>query len=141
MALSNSTHLLCEYLIFSEGKEDLSSQQRKKEKKRLQLFLFACVFLPCILTAERRNYLLSLYQNLANVDQCEAAENNGFSSFPNYRLSCNLSERQQGKHFCLAHPSAQPVCSSISSGFLRKRHESTGAQGDQITEVNSHGMV
>lgn len=86
----------------------------------MQLFFFACVFSPCILTAERKNDLLSLNQNLANVDQCEAAKNDGFRSFPNYRFSYNLSERQQVKHSYLAHPSAQPVCSSISSGCVEQ---------------------
>lgn len=57
-----------------------------------------------ILYAEGKNDLLSLYQNLANVDQCETAENNEFSSFLNYRFSCNLPERQKVKHLSPAHP-------------------------------------
>lgn len=40
----------------------------------MQLFSFALIFfLPCSLTAERKNDLISLNQNLAKADQCEAA--------------------------------------------------------------------
>lgn len=65
----------------------------------MQLFSFALIFFfPCSLTSERKNDLISLYQNLANVDQCEAAYDIAFSCIPNHRFSCSPSEMQQVKH-------------------------------------------